>query len=83
MKMTKDDFAALKAAIKLHVLDVDAGRIALSLIAEGDKKRQAWRVFYYVDKLENYALWDKLFAYLNDSHIETALIKILFKGGLK
>lgn len=77
MKMTKQDQAMLHAAIEKH----GVFKVLPSLNMKENQSAQAWRIFHYCNKLESYALSDKFYTYLNDSHIQTALMKILYSKG--
>ena len=77
MRMTQQDQTTLQAAIEKHGITPEF-KLALMLVQKENRRAQAWRVFQYVNKLEGYALSDSFYAYLNDSHIETALMKILY-----
>jgi hypothetical protein len=76
MKMTSEHQTMLKTAIEMH--GISEFKLPLSLVSDQSRVQQAWRIFHHINKLENYTLSDTFYEYLDDNHIQTALIKILY-----
>jgi hypothetical protein len=78
MKMTKEHFAILKEALN-KVMEESPLVTPESYARHGfSVKRYAWDCLHYAKKyLPHEFLCDHLYLYLNDNHIDTALIKIV------
>ena len=87
MKMMTGDYAALETEIRT-VED----RNGIEKLAEYRRnltkddrvkdvdKRYRWDLLWAIDQERRYPLLDGLYRYLNDSHIDTALRRIVKKG---
>jgi hypothetical protein len=76
MKMKIAHFNELKIEI-VEICEQRGFTLPLDTMAE-NRINQAWRFFHYVNKLNGYRFSDRFYTYLNDSHIQTALLKILY-----
>jgi len=88
MKMTQDDYQALKALIMDEIQTmgymgiVGEKGIKLYYIAEVEvgkrsQKKVRWDILWALDPVKRTPLMDRFYKYLDDSHIDTALKSIL------
>jgi hypothetical protein len=82
MKIKDSDFEWLKEKISAKVSEIDfetnGNGIEVAMKKYNwTKNLTRWQIFHSVNKESNYELSKRLYQYLNDKHIETALIKII------
>lgn len=74
MKMTKQDYDYCKRKMSDYLLQFSDGAIIEYLEKGHNEKRIAWDLFNYAVPI--LFVTNHLYTYLNDSHIETAILRI-------
>lgn len=82
MKMTAEHYDQLRAAVLPIMREIEVGPLRARYDAQGlSDERRRWDALWMVEPVIRYPLFDELYTYLHDNHIDTALRRIQREAG--